>query len=202
MRTKDSGLMNEILLYIDKYYSSNYNAPTMQEIADSLNTSKQVVSKYLKEMDSIGMLQKVKGSRGIRTKKMETNSNNFVQIPVLGSVSCGNLLFAEQNILFYIPLPEEFLGRGTFFGLYANGNSMIKAGINNGDLVLIRIQQTAENGQIALALVDDEATLKRFYRDEKNNQIRLHPENDEMQDMYFNNVEIQGVAVKVIKNLI
>ena len=79
---------------------------------------------------------------------------------------------------------------------------MINAGVSSGDYVIVRKQETAEEGQIVVALVDDEATLKRYYRDTKTKRIRLHPENDAMQDMYFNNIQIQGIAVKVIKDLV
>ena len=93
------------------------------------------------------------------------------------------------------------VGSGKFFALVAKGNSMINAGISDGDIVIIRLQNSAEEGQIVIARVDDEATLKRYYLDRKNKRIRLHPENDEMQDMFYDQVDIQGVAVKVIKDL-
>ena len=79
---------------------------------------------------------------------------------------------------------------------------MIKAGIEDGDFVIVKQQETAEIGQIVVALIDNEATLKRYYIDDKKQQVRLHPENDKMQDMYFKNIVIQGIAVKVIKDLI
>ena len=78
---------------------------------------------------------------------------------------------------------------------------MIDAGIDDGDLVIIRKQETAEEGDIVVALINDEATLKRFYRDKKRRKIRLHPENAKLEDMYFDNIAIQGVAIKVIKDL-
>ncbi len=78
---------------------------------------------------------------------------------------------------------------------------MIEAGIEDGDLVLIRQQNTANEGQIVVALIDDEATLKRFYPEPENHRICLHPENSQMDDIYVDNCEIQGVAVKVIKDL-
>ena len=101
-----------------------------------------------------------------------------------------------------MPIPTEFLGSGKYFILKASGNSMIKANIEDGDYVIIKQQETAEVGQIIVALINDEATLKRYYLDDKRQKVRLHPENDEMQDMYFKNVIIQGIAVKVIKDLI
>ena len=78
---------------------------------------------------------------------------------------------------------------------------MINAGIDNGDFVFIRQQDTAEEGQIVVALIGNEATLKRYYLDRKRKQVRLHPENDNMEDMFFKKIQIQGVAVKVMKDL-
>ena len=83
----------------------------------------------------------------------------------------------------------------------AHGDSMINAGINDGDLVVIREQATAEEGQIVVALIDNEATLKRFYLDKERNLVRLHPENDNMEDMYFDNIEIQGIVKMVLKDI-
>jgi len=121
---------------------------------------------------------------------------------VLGSVSCGVPRFAEENIEEYVSLPEALFGRGEFFILKAKGDSMIDAGIDDGDLVVIRQQSSAEDGQIVVALIDDEATLKRFYRDDKNKRVRLHPENEAMEDIFVDDCIIQGIAVKVIKDLL
>ena len=128
--------------------------------------------------------------------------NEVSYLPVVGSIACGTPLLAEENIEKYLPIPTEFLGNGKYFILRANGDSMIKANIEDGDYVIIKQQETAEVGQIIVALINDEATLKRYYLDDKRQKVRLHPENDEMQDMYFKNVIIQGIAVKVIKDLI
>ena len=139
------------------------------------------------------------GHRSIVTKRRKQTLSETVEIPVLGSISCGLPKFAEENIEEYVRLPVSLFGRGDFFLLRANGDSMIEAGIDYGDLVLIRQQNCAEPGDIVVALIDDEATLKRFYPE--NHRIRLHPENSEMDDIYVDNCIIQGVAVNVIKNL-
>ena len=118
-----------------------------------------------------------------------------VPVAVVGSVSCGPLTFAEENIEEYIKLPKSLLGAGKFFILHASGQSMIGAGIEDGDLVVIRQQETAEPGQIVVALVEDEVTLKRFFPDPQNGCIRLHPENKRMKDIIVDNCQIQGVAV-------
>ena len=120
---------------------------------------------------------------------------------VLGSVACGVPRFAEENIEEYVRLPVSLFGSGDFYILRAVGDSMIGVGIDDGDLVLVRQQNYAEAGQIVVALVEDEATLKRYYPEPENKRVRLHPENDSMSDIYVDECLIQGVAVKVIKNL-
>ncbi len=92
-------------------------------------------------------------------------------------------------------------GRWQFFILRANGDSMIDADIYDGDLVLIRQQNYADEGQIVVALMEDEATLKRYYPEPENHRVRLHPENELLDDIYVDDCIIQGVAVKVIKDL-
>ena len=111
-------------------------------------------------------------------------------------------MFAEENIEGFIALSKDMLGPGEFFGLWAKGESMINADIYPGDLVIIRSQDYAEDGDIVVALCNNEdATLKRFFRDTKRKGYRLHPENDEMEDMFFKKLTIQGVAVKVLKDI-
>ena len=124
-------------------------------------------------------------------------------IPILGSVSCGVPLLEEENIEAYYWLPEELFGKGDFFFLRANGDSMIGAGIDDGDLVLIRRCDDAQVGQIVVALTDEnENTLKRFYPEPEKNQVRLKAENPKYKDIITRECHVQGVAVKVIKDLI
>ena len=201
MRSKSTELMNQIIDFVDKTYLETGRTPTYREIANELNITSACVSNYIKEMVKRDMIENSSGSRGIITKSMQGSLEPIIQVPVVGSVSCGPLLLAEQNIDYYIPILKTLLGSGKYFILTANGNSMVNAGIDNGDKVLVRVQESAEQGQIVVALVDNEATLKRYYVDEKKQKIRLHPENDEMEDMFFDNIVIQGIAVKVIKDL-
>lgn len=200
MRSKDQELMKNIIDFIDEYYLDNYSTPTMQEIADKFNLAKSSASRYISVMRDNGMLEHTKGKSGIKTASM-SKSDNIVFTPVVGSVSCGKMLLAEENVETYLPLPTSILGKGKFFILKAHGDSMINAGINDGDYVIVRKQDYAEIGQIVVALVDDEATLKRYYLDNKRKQVRLHPENENYEDMYFDNITIQGVAVKNISDV-
>ena len=172
-----------------------------REIAKEFSITSGCVSNYIKEMAEKNMLENSSGSRGIRTLKMQKSNNGIEQLGVVGTIACGSPMYAEENIETYISFPRALLGNGEFFILRANGESMIDAGIDDGDLVIIRKQETAEEGDIIVALINDEATLKRFYRDKKRRKIRLHPENAKLEDMYFDNIAIQGVAIKVIKDL-
>ena len=202
MRTKNQELMTKMINFIESEYQKNGLAPTLREIASEFNITSACVSHYLTEMKEKGLIQSNGKSRSIKTSKMQSMLNEVSYLPVVGSIACGTPLLAEENIEKYLPVPTDFLGAGKFFILRANGNSMIKAGIEDGDYVIVKQQETAEIGQIIVALIDNEATLKRYYLDNERQQVRLHPENDKMKDMYFKNVVIQGIAVKVIKDLI
>ena len=202
MRTKSTELMDKIIKFVDSQYNMTGRTPTMEEIAVKMEITKGCVSNYIKEMAERKLIVNNGGSRGIMTKTMSKSKLSVLQVPVVGSIACGTPLLAEENIECYLPISKELLGNGKFFILKANGDSMKNANICNGDCVVVRQQETAEEGQIVVALINDEATLKRYYLDKKNKQIRLHPENDTMQDMFFKSIVIQGIAVKVIKDLI
>lgn len=201
MRHKNKELMNRIVEFVDFEFANFSRVPSQQEIANKFNVTKQCISKYIKEMSELGMLKTSGRSRGIMTKTMMKTQNSVSNIPVVGSIACGSPLLAEENIESYLPIPKKFLGSGNYFILKAKGDSMINASISDGDYVIVKQQKVAEEGQIVVALIDDEATLKRFYVDKQRKQIRLHPENDNMQDMFYDNVVIQGVAIKIIKDL-
>ena len=182
--------------YLDRYGA----APSMQAIADDLGIGTTTVFYHIKQMEKAGRIVNY-GPRGYIPTNYANGPSSVV--PVVGNIACGTPILAQENIEEYVRLPESLFGRGEFFLLRAKGSSMINAGIDNGDLVLIRQQPTAEPGEIVSALVydDDWATLKRFYPEPEKGRIRLHPENDDYDDMYYQKVTIQGVAVHVIKKL-
>ena len=132
------------------------------------------------------------------TKKVNTD---IAQTAIVGSVPCGSPQYEEENIEEYISLPTAIFGKGDFFILRASGNSMIEAGIDDGDLVVVKKQVYAEDGDIVVALVENQNTLKRFYRDNDNRKVILHPENKRMKDIIVDDCFIQGVACHVIKSL-
>lgn len=197
MRSKDKTLMAAIEKFVSDYTDSNGISPTMQEVADGVGSSKATVQRYISQLCDDGILD----YSGYRTMTSTKTKAAAIRVPVLGTIACGIPKFAEENIEEYVRLPVALFGKGNFFILRAYGDSMIEAGIDNGDLVLIRQQNYADEGQIVVALMEDEATLKRFYPEPKKHRIRLHPENSRMDDIYVDNCEIQGVAVKVLKDL-
>ena len=202
MKVMSESVFNSIIEFIDEYFFTNNTVPTMQEIADAIKLNKSNVSRNLQVMKERGLIEATDGWRGIRTKKMAKILADTVRVPIVGSIACGTPMLAEENIESYIPISSSILGTGNFFALHARGNSMVNANIEDGDFVIVRQQNTAEEGQIIVALIDDEATLKRFYTDRRRRKVRLHPENDEMEDMYFDSIDIQGIVVKVIKDVV
>lgn len=199
MRTKDTALIEQIKKSIEKAYEENGRSPSVRQIAKEVGCSYSTVSRYIKEMVERGIIARSSGE--YETEVISKMNMDTVPVAVVGSVSCGPLTFAEENIEEYIKLPTSLLGQGKFFILHASGQSMIGAGIEDGDLVVVRQQPTAEPGQIVVALVEDEVTLKRFYPDPENGCVRLHPENKRLKDIIVDDCQIQGVAVKVLKDL-
>lgn len=200
MRSKNQEYFKTLEAFIDDYREKNGVSPTNKIIADGTGVSTATVSRYLQYMRKQGMID-YRGHKGFVTRRMKQTQESTELVPLLGSIACGVPKFAEGNIEEYVRLPVSLFGTGDFFLLRANGDSMIDAGIEDGDLVLIRQQSTADPGQIVVALMEDEATLKRFYPEPQYHRVRLHPENREMNDIYVDNCIIQGIAVKVLKDV-
>ncbi len=201
MRSKSTRLMTDIVAYIDIRFSQDNKVPTMQEIADHFGMTKGGVCQYIKVMIERGLIEKDNGARGLVTPNMKKIQMSTSTVPIIGNVACGTPVLAEENVESIVTLPRELTGRGSFYLLRAYGDSMIDAGINDGDLVLVQKTNKAKDGQIVVALVDNETTLKRLYFDTTNDKIILHPENKTMEDIILEKIEIQGVAVNVLKKL-
>ena len=195
MKVLNQERYERIKTFITEYVDGSGNSPTLDEIAAGTGISRTAVVRYVNRMVEVGEMD----SDGYRSLKPSDTKFEAVRVPILGQVACGLPKLAEENIEEYVRLPVALFGRGKFYILRAVGDSMINAGIDDGDLVLIRQQPTAEVGQIVVALVEDEATLKRYYPE--HDHIRLHPENPELEDIIVPSCEIQGVAVKVLKDL-
>jgi len=202
MQHKKQEYILAIEAFIDDYRDATGVIPTMPEIAAGVGLSTGTICKYIAHMREQGIIEYDGGQRTITTKKGLADKSAFIYVPKLGRISCGIPKFAEENIEEYVKLPVSLFGRGDFFILEAYGDSMINAGIDEGDLVLVRQQSTADYNQIVAALIDDEATLKRF-RPQLDGTIRLHPENDRLEDIVVEASQcvIQGIVVKILKDV-
>ncbi len=199
MRHKSTELMNTIKAYVEDYYRNYRHSPSTTQIADAVGIARGTAYKYLVAMNENGMIRY--DGQQISTEQTEKVQTELTSVALLGSVSCGVPTLEEEYAEEYVSLPVSMFGNGTFFLLRASGESMIDAGIAPGDLVLVRKQSEATDGEIVVALVGNENTLKRYYVDTESHMIRLHPENKAMRDIIVPDCRIQGVAVKVIKNL-
>ena len=202
MRAKSNETKQKITDYIDTFYFEHGMAPTIREIEAGTGVPRPTVQRYLASMRDSGEIEYHGGRRRIETERTQKIADSgYVSVAVVGSIACGPLGFAEENIEEYIRLPASFVGEGTYFLLRARGDSMMGAGIDDGDMVLVRQQNDAPEGKIVVALVDGEATLKRFYSTDRDGVYRLHPENEAYEDIIVEHLSIQGVATNVIKTL-
>ncbi|MCD8068715.1 MAG: repressor LexA [Lachnospiraceae bacterium] len=198
MRHKDEKLMEQIFEYVEQFTVDNLRSPTTTEIAKAVKVAQSTAYKYLVAMRERGMLSYKDGI--ISTKKTRNLMLNQ-SVAVAGSVSCGLPQLEEENIEEYITLPASLIGKGEFYVVHANGDSMIGAGIDDNDMVLVRKQTDANYGDLVIALVENENTLKRYMYDSRKKWPYLHPENPDFEDIYPASLSIQGVAVHVIKRL-
>ena len=206
MRQRNDERKMEVFNYVSEYMKERGVCPTTQQIGDTLGMAKSTVSKYMNRLIDDGLIEKY-GRYQTIINGVDELPENIVMMPVVGSIACGQPVLAIEDVEEYIPIDVSLLGYGEYFGLIARGDSMIEAGIHDGDTVYVRKQNTAFDGEIVVAMVEDSfsnswsATLKRFYRDVKNSRYILHPENKNLEDIVVDKVNVVGVAVRVLKNL-
>lgn len=199
MRTKDQDLLNSIQQFIESYCDRKGYGPSIREVASELGISTMSANRYMIELERQGRI--TKGRVNYESNALAMSDREMRSVAIVGSVPCGPLTAEDEYIEGYIKLPESLIGSGRYYFLKASGDSMIDAGIDDGDLVLIRQQETADINDIVVALVENENTLKRLKYNEKTRRYYLHPENETMEDIYVDFISVQGVAVKVFKDL-
>ncbi len=183
--------INEVYNFTSSYISQFGYPPSVREICAKLNIKSTATAYYyLEKLVSRGLLEKSPSKN--RALTLSDSASKFKTVPIVGTINAGQPIFAVQNLEGYCPIPPEFNTGGTEFALRVKGDSMINAGIYDKDIIIVKQQSDAVNGQIVVALIDDSATVKRFYK--KEDKIILHPENDTMQDMVFDDVIILGVV--------
>lgn len=194
----------EILEYIKSEVRSRGYPPSVREIglAVGLNSSATVHS-HLARLEAKGYIRRDPTKpRAIEITDGSTLvevSVNTISIPILGRVTAGEPILAVENVDDYFTIPAHFVPSGEIFMLNIKGDSMIEAGIHDGDMVLVKRQSTAKNGDIVVALIEDEATVKTFYREAT--RIRLQPENRALQPLYPEEVSILGKVVGLYRTM-
>jgi repressor LexA len=191
----------QIMNYIrDKIKSSGY-PPSVREIGEAVGLrSSSTVHNHLVQLEEKGYLKKDPSKpRAIIPVELADNISvsNTILLPLVGRVAAGIPILAEQNIEEYMPVPVDFIGSGEHFLLTVKGDSMIEAGIYDGDYLIVRKQYDARNGEIVVALIEEEATVKRYYK--RDNEIELRPENSNMKPMFFKDVQILGKITGLLR---
>ncbi len=194
----------QILNYIVQHTEAHGYPPTVREIGEAVNlSSSSTVHAHLRTLESAGLIRR----DAVLTRAIQVVAGNVASykpkrvanLPVLGRVAAGRPILAVEDIEDTLPVPREFLSGGDGFMLRVKGESMIDDGIMDGDYVIVRRQNSAENGDTVVALVEDEATVKRFYRE--NGRVKLQPANSSMEPMYFDSVEVVGKVVGLIRKM-
>ena len=191
----------EILDYIKNEILNRGFPPAVREICEAVNLkSTSSVHSHLEALEKNGYIRR----DPTKPRAIEIIDDNFnltrrevVNVPLIGQVAAGQPLLAVENITSYFPIPAEFIPKEEVFMLNVKGESMVNAGIYDGDQIIVKQQSTASNGEIVVALVDDSATVKRFYKE--NGHIRLQPENDFMEPIIVDSCEIIGKVIGLIR---
>ena len=171
--------------------------PSVREICAALDIkSTSTAHKYLGELRERGLIEK--GDR--LNRAITLPDDRSVRVPLVGTVTAGQPILAVEEIEGYIPYRSRHLHSRDLFALRVRGESMINAGILDGDIVVVRRTPTAENGDIVVALVEDEATVKRFYKEK--GHFRLQPENDEMEPIIVDSVSILGRVISLMREYV
>lgn len=207
MAKKTTGKLDLTVQFIKDFTKKHHYPPTVREICAGVGvTSSATAQYYLNKLEDMGRIRRASTkNRAIEIigpdadDLTELNDANVEYIPVVGKVAAGIPILATENIEERIPMPKTMFRKTDedLFALNVSGDSMINAGILNGDKIIVRKQNTAENGEIVVALIDDSATVKRYYKEK--DLFRLQPENDFMNPIYVKELEIVGVVVGLIR---
>ncbi len=187
---------SEILDYLKVFIDENKYPPAIREVATNFNISVKGAYDHIKALEkknAITCNNNTSRSIGI----VNSNEEHFVSIPILGRIAAGGPILIEENFESYISISKDLIKTGDHFALNVVGDSMINAGILPGDIAVFKQQNTANNGTIVAAMLDDSVTLKRFYKE--SNRVQLKAENDNYTPIYTQNVSILGKLVTIVR---
>ena len=204
-----TGRQQEIWKYLTDYVDEHGYPPTVREIGEAVGlASPSTVHAHLANLERAGLIKrdptKPRALELRRDPKPVAQAAEVHRLPLLGEIAAGGPLLADQNVEEYYAVPQQLSRGGEEFLLRVKGDSMINAGILEGDLVVVRRAQTASDGEIVVALAGDqewadEATVKRFFRE--NGRVRLQPENDALEPIYADHVQVLGIVTGVFRTL-
>ena len=187
-----------VLDFIAEYLEAHAYPPTIREIADSFAISVKGAYDHVKALEKKGKIRLGENrSRALEIVRDEKRERNVVEVPLLGVVAAGKPIFAEENFSGRVPVPADIVRQTSCFALTVRGDSMKDAGIFHGDIAVIEERQSAENGEIVVAMIDDAVTLKRFFRE--NNRVKLVAENPSYSPIYTQDVKILGRLKGIIR---
>ena len=186
---------------IKDYFEKNNYQPTIRELCDMMGVrSPSTVFYYLEKLEAQGRIKKSNNkSRAIELVEHKSSSQKMTKIPLIGDVAAGTPILAFENYEDMYELSDNLFNSSNLFMLTIKGSSMIKAGIFDGDKVVVNKQSNATNGEIVVAMINGSATVKRYYKEA--DTIRLQPENDTMQPIYSKDVIILGKVVGLIRKM-
>ena len=189
----------EVLEFIKSYMHEHKFPPTIREIGEYFGISVRGSYDHVKALEKKGYIKcSVNRSRAIEIlPKAEAGSEVVKKIPILGNVAAGKPLFVEENFEGYVEMPANYLGQKRYFALNVRGDSMKDAGIMDGDIAIVSHQNTADNGDIVVAMLDDAVVLKRFYLER--NRVKLKSENPSYHPIYTQNVRILGKLSCIVR---
>ena len=190
----------QILDYIHNFFREKGYPPSVREICAATNLkSTATVHGYLVQLEKKGYIKRDPQKPTAIEIMNIVATKDLVNVPLVGKVTAGEPILAQENIESIFPLPKDMLPDAEVFMLSVKGDSMINAGIFSGDYVLVKATNTAENGDIVVALIGDEATIKRFYKE--TDYIRLQPENPSMAPIIVKDLKILGKVVGLFRRL-
>lgn len=190
----------EIYDFLKVYTENKGYPPSVREICEAVNLrSTSTVHGHLKRLEKKGLIKRDPTKpRALEIMEMYGSKKEMLNIPIIGKVTAGEPILATENIEDTFPLPIEYISHNEeLFMLKVSGNSMINVGINDGDYAIIEKAQTAKNGDIVVALIENEATIKTFYKEK--DHIRLQPENDSLSPIIVENCIILGKLVGLFR---
>ena len=191
---------NEIYKFLKVFTENKGYPPSVREICEAVNLrSTSTVHGHLKRLESKGLIKRDPTKpRALEIVGINTNKKEMLNIPIVGKITAGEPILATENIEDSFPIPIDYIKHNNeLFMLKVTGNSMINAGINDGDYAIIEKRQTAQNGEIVVALIENEATIKTFYKEK--NHIRLQPENSSLEPIIVEDCIILGKLVGLFR---